>query len=105
MTFLTVLWERAKWVVLGVLAVGAVILGFVFRGMFDPPKGKDDRYKLPTPPKPLQDAMARADEKALAAKAAAKAVSAEQKARVEAIMQTEDGADRRAKLAEWLKSQ
>jgi hypothetical protein len=95
--------KSAKWIALVVLAVGAGVLLLVLRKMFWGPK-PEGPTRLPDVPPALQKKVEKAQEEAIKAKVEAKITAEIDKKEVEEILQIDDGAERRKRLAEKLKN-
>jgi hypothetical protein len=96
-------WKTSKWAVFAVLGVVALIVGFVFRSLFTGRTGGTGPG-IPPPPSAIQQAVEAAHEEALKARIQAKAEADEHTAKVAEISKIDDGAERRKRLAEYLKT-
>lgn len=102
MKTLKVFWTKGKWVFLVILAVCLTVLGFVIRGLFHSPQDSGIAKRLPDVPKPLKAKVEKAETAALVAKAESKVKANYHKKELAVIMEEDDGAERRKKLADLL---
>ena len=94
-------WAKSWHIILAVLAFVGMILGFVLRGLFENPSERAGA-RIPDVPKPLQDKVKAAEEKAMVEKAKAKVTAESDTATLENISKIKDDKARRARLAEFL---
>jgi hypothetical protein len=98
--------HSTKWFLLAVFATVLTIVGFVLRSMFFTPvkpSGSTGVQRLPDVPKPLKEAVAKAEETALIARVEAKVQAEEQTKQLQTILQNPDGVERRKGIATMLK--
>ena len=96
----------AKWVFWILLGACAVILVFVVKGLFTkaPLVDGNDNALIPHIPKFIQERVRAAEDNALVVKATTKAKSAAQQKELGEITKIDDGAERRKRLAAFLKT-
>ena len=93
--------KNLKWIGLVVLSIVAAIVVAILRPRSPlPPKGGE---AIPPPPRPLQDAVDRAEEAALVAKVKAKVEADNTTEALTEISKIDNGAERRKALAALLK--
>lgn len=93
---------RFRWALWVVLAVGAAVLLWALSRLFDPRNPEEPVFRLPEVPQALKERVQKAEEDALVARVRASATAESQRAEVQTIMQIEDGAERRRRLAAHL---
>ena len=105
--FFLVVWQRVapvlhriRYYLWGALALAGMALAFVIAFRRD----EEGKFVIPDPPTKLKEKVDRAEEDALRAKVAAKAKADEQRAQLDQVGQIEDGAERRKRLAEMLRT-
>lgn len=103
MTRIRALWKRTAWVLWVILAFTFAVLVWVVRGLFNGPKHAGPS-RLPPVPEKLQAKVDQAEEEALKARVEATAKAEEDKRDLEEIGKISDGAERRKRLAEKLRS-
>jgi hypothetical protein len=96
----------AKWVFWLLLGVAGVVLVFVFKGLFTkaPLQNGNVDALIPHVPKFIQERVRAAEDNALTVKATTKAKTEAQQKELGEITKIDDGAERRKRLAAFLKT-